>query len=78
MYNTRILNTVSCKKCHVNSCHFLILLFSYRVNSALQTFGQILRTGGVAGLWKGWVPNVQRAALVNMGGECVCVCVWSY
>ncbi|XP_072044448.1 mitochondrial uncoupling protein 4-like [Amphiura filiformis] len=38
-----------------------------RVNSALKTFGQILRTGGVAGLWKGWVPNVQRAALVNMG-----------
>jgi len=28
----------------------------------------IFREGGFRGLWKGWVPNVQRAALVNLGG----------
>jgi len=28
----------------------------------------IAREGGVRGMWKGWVPNVQRAALVNLGG----------
>jgi len=28
----------------------------------------IVHEGGVRGLWKGWVPNVQRAALVNLGG----------
>jgi len=35
----------------------------------------IVREGGVRGMWKGWVPNVQRAALVNLGGlfsHCVC------
>ncbi len=34
-----------------------------------HAFGKILRDGGVRGLWKGWVPNVQRAALVNLGGR---------
>ncbi|XP_063961532.1 mitochondrial uncoupling protein 4-like [Lytechinus pictus] len=38
-----------------------------RVNTAFQCFRKILRDGGIRGLWKGWVPNVQRAALVNMG-----------
>lgn len=28
----------------------------------------ILRENGMKGLWKGWLPNVQRAALVNLGG----------
>ncbi|XP_038065028.1 mitochondrial uncoupling protein 4-like [Patiria miniata] len=38
-----------------------------RVKSAFRAFSNILREGGVPGLWKGWAPNVQRAALVNMG-----------
>ncbi|XP_023780045.1 mitochondrial uncoupling protein 4 isoform X5 [Cyanistes caeruleus] len=32
-----------------------------------HAFLKILSEGGVRGLWAGWVPNVQRAALVNMG-----------
>ena len=27
----------------------------------------IVSTGGIRALWRGWVPNVQRAALVNLG-----------
>ncbi|CAH1793632.1 unnamed protein product [Owenia fusiformis] len=38
-----------------------------RVKSAWHAFRKILQQGGIKGLWKGWVPNVQRAALVNMG-----------
>lgn len=38
-----------------------------RVNSAADAFMQILKRGGVTGLWKGSVPNMQRAALVNLG-----------
>lgn len=38
-----------------------------RVKGTLNAFAMILREGGIRGLWKGWVPNVQRAALVNMG-----------
>ncbi|XP_064620598.1 mitochondrial uncoupling protein 4-like isoform X2 [Lineus longissimus] len=38
-----------------------------RVKGPWHAFSKILREGGVRGLWKGWVPNVQRAALVNMG-----------
>jgi solute carrier family 25 uncoupling protein 27 len=28
----------------------------------------IAREGGIRGLWKGWVPNCQRAAIVCLGG----------
>jgi solute carrier family 25 uncoupling protein 27 len=38
-----------------------------RVKNAFQAFQQIMKQGGIRGLWKGWVPNVQRAALVNLG-----------
>ncbi|XP_077980372.1 mitochondrial uncoupling protein 4-like [Glandiceps talaboti] len=38
-----------------------------RVKSTAQAFKNILHQGGIRGLWKGWVPNVQRAALVNLG-----------
>lgn len=38
-----------------------------RVKSVVGAFSYILRKRGFRGLWQGWVPNVQRAALVNMG-----------
>lgn len=36
----------------------------------------IVREGGFRGMWKGWVPNVQRAALVNLGGLCTDDLLW--
>uniref|UniRef100_W8B3G7 Mitochondrial uncoupling protein 4 n=1 Tax=Ceratitis capitata TaxID=7213 RepID=W8B3G7_CERCA len=38
-----------------------------RVHGAAHALKEIVRRGGVAGLWKGSIPNVQRAALVNLG-----------
>ena len=38
-----------------------------RPKTMMQTFGEVLAAGGFFGLWKGCVPNVQRAALVNLG-----------
>ncbi|XP_050083039.1 mitochondrial uncoupling protein 4-like isoform X1 [Anopheles aquasalis] len=38
-----------------------------RVHSAAHAFREIIARGGIFGLWKGSVPNVQRAALVNLG-----------
>ncbi|XP_044253546.1 mitochondrial uncoupling protein 4 [Tribolium madens] len=38
-----------------------------RVNGLYDAFRKTVRTAGVRGLWKGSVPNVQRAALVNLG-----------
>jgi solute carrier family 25 (mitochondrial uncoupling protein), member 27 len=38
-----------------------------RVQSTMHAFKKIVKRGGVAGLWKGSIPNVQRAALVNLG-----------
>ncbi|XP_074647924.1 mitochondrial uncoupling protein 4-like [Tubulanus polymorphus] len=38
-----------------------------RVKSPLHAFKKIVRNSGYRGLWKGWAPNVKRAALVNMG-----------
>jgi solute carrier family 25 uncoupling protein 27 len=38
-----------------------------RVRGTIHAFAKILKEGGIPALWKGWVPNVQRAALVNMG-----------
>ncbi len=39
-----------------------------RIKSVNQAFVQIYREGGLKGLWRGCVVNVQRAALVNLGG----------
>lgn len=38
-----------------------------RVHSAGHALKEIVSRGGIRGLWKGSVPNVQRAALVNLG-----------
>eukprot|EP01018_Ginkgo_biloba_P029450 Gb_08151 [translate_table: standard] len=38
-----------------------------RYNGVLDAFAKIVRSEGVAGLWRGVWPNVQRACLVNMG-----------
>ncbi|CAH1739025.1 hypothetical protein AGLY_006979 [Aphis glycines] len=38
-----------------------------RVLSAAHAFKKIVSESGVRGLWKGSIPNVQRAALVNLG-----------
>jgi len=38
-----------------------------RVTGMTDAFRKILREGGVVGLWRGCWPNVQRAALVNLG-----------
>ncbi|XP_007484073.1 mitochondrial uncoupling protein 4 isoform X1 [Monodelphis domestica] len=38
-----------------------------RYRGVHHAFLKILKEGGIVGLWVGWVPNVQRAALVNMG-----------
>ncbi|KAL7887884.1 hypothetical protein AOLI_G00028580 [Acnodon oligacanthus] len=38
-----------------------------RVRGVYHAFIKIVSEGGIRGLWAGWVPNVQRAALVNLG-----------
>lgn len=38
-----------------------------RVHGFVDALKQILAQGGVTGLWRGCWPNVQRAALVNLG-----------
>ncbi|KAM5325529.1 mitochondrial uncoupling protein 4 isoform 5-T5 [Glossophaga mutica] len=38
-----------------------------RFRGVHHAFAKILAEGGIRGLWAGWVPNIQRAALVNMG-----------
>jgi solute carrier family 25 uncoupling protein 27 len=39
----------------------------FRVHGTWHAFSKIVAEGGVKGLWKGSIPNVQRAALVNLG-----------
>uniref|UniRef100_A0A0A9WUH3 Mitochondrial uncoupling protein 4 n=1 Tax=Lygus hesperus TaxID=30085 RepID=A0A0A9WUH3_LYGHE len=38
-----------------------------RIKTANAAFAKIYKEGGIRGLWKGAVPNVNRAALVNLG-----------
>ena len=44
-----------------------------RAGGTFTAFYNIAKSHGLRGLWRGWLPNVQRAALVNMGGECCCL-----
>jgi len=41
----------------------------FRYTGALNALTALIRERGVLGMWKGWLPNVQRGALVNLGGE---------
>lgn len=47
---------------------YLFVIF-LRFRGVHHAFAKILAEGGIRGLWAGWVPNIQRAALVNMGGN---------
>ncbi|KAG8538873.1 hypothetical protein GDO81_021867 [Engystomops pustulosus] len=53
----------------VHTFRFLGTVFvaKSRVRGVYHAFVTIVSKGGIRGLWAGWVPNVQRAALVNMG-----------
>merc|ERR1719419_546952 len=44
-----------------------LLGYEPRVEGTFDAFRKILAQGGVLGLWRGCWPNVQRAALVNLG-----------
>lgn len=44
-------------------------LYLWRVKNTAAAFKMIVKESGLRGLYRGWVPNVQRAALVNMGGK---------
>ena len=39
-----------------------------RYKGTVDAFRSIVRENGVRGLWKGWLPNCQRAAMVSIGG----------
>jgi solute carrier family 25 uncoupling protein 27 len=39
-----------------------------RIKNVHDAFVQIYKEGGIKGLWRGSVVNVQRAALVSLGG----------
>jgi hypothetical protein len=47
----------------------LMFQHDFRYRGTAHAFSSIVKHSGVAGLWKGWLPNVQRAALVNLGGQ---------
>lgn len=38
-----------------------------RYKGTLNVFQVLLKERGLLGMWKGWLPNVQRGALVNLG-----------
>ncbi len=40
-----------------------------RIKGVFQAFKKIYQEGGIRGLWRGSIVNVQRAALVNLGGN---------
>jgi len=44
-----------------------LLGYEVRVEGTFDAFRKIVAQAGVLGLWRGCLPNVQRAALVNLG-----------
>ena len=53
---------------HVMDNKNMTLFVFYRYRGPMHAFSVIYQQRGFRGLWRGWAPNVQRAALVNMGG----------
>jgi len=45
----------------------ILMGYKPRVNGMMDALRRILRESGIRGLWRGCWPNVQRAALVNLG-----------
>ena len=54
------------------------MLLPHRIRGTFHAFYSIVNTSGFKGLWRGWIPNVQRAALVNMGGKFICYYCYYY
>ena len=52
-----------------------VLLAFFRYHGTFHAFQVLAKQRGVLGLWRGWLPNVQRAALVNLGGSYVLICI---
>ncbi len=46
-----------------------IIYIQHRYRGGVDVLRSIVAKDGVLGLWKGWVPNCQRAAVVCLGGE---------
>ena len=44
------------------------MICCYRYKGAADVFRSIVAKDGILGLWKGWAPNCQRAAIVCLGG----------
>lgn len=38
-----------------------------KFRGVFHAFATVYKEGGVRGMWRGWVPTVQRAALVQLG-----------
>ena len=51
---------------YLGCCEHLKFSFVFQ-NDKIYFLRKILAQGGVLGLWRGCWPNVQRAALVNLG-----------
>ena len=47
----------------------MLFNFFIRYKGATDAFLVLLKERGMVGMWKGWLPNVQRGALVNFGGN---------
>lgn len=55
--------------------HYIIILSSLyiiiycRYKGTWNAFYSILKSEGITGLWRGWYPNCQRAAVACLGGK---------
>ena len=60
--------------CVCATYHDDLLPLSGRYKGPFDAFWSILRTEGVRGLWKGWLPNITRSAIVCLGGVVLYAC----
>ena len=49
--------------------HCALIGWLHRYKGTWDAFRLIVKEDGVRGLWKGWIPNCQRAAVVCLGGD---------